>query len=370
MTSHSEGEKASNVYYLDPGHPDVVDYTVAVYAELAANYELDGLHLDRVRYAWQDWGYNPTVLARFQAQTGRNDVPEPADPEWLQWRRDQVTALVRRIYLSVTATNPRLRLSAALSTSGEAPHTEANWYASTPFTHHLQDWRSWLEEGILDMGIPMTYKREFVAKQRSDFDGWITWEKDHQYERGVSIGTALYLNSIPDSMAQWTRARQPSPSGNLVLGLCGFSYATPITRTLPLPAPYNNPQRAFINAAVTEVFTQPASAPAIPWKDTPSLGHLAGRLTQPTDCRNLDSYPLSLIGPLSRPLQADGSGWFGAVDLPPGEYLLSLDVVSPSITLQVPVTVAAGAVSELEITLPACTTKAIFLPVILKPAGD
>jgi hypothetical protein len=47
-----------------------------------------------------------------------------------------------------------------------------------------------------------------------------------------------------------------------------------------------------------------------------------------------------------------------------------LDVVSPSITLQVPVTVAAGAVSELEITLPACTTKAIFLPVILKPAGD
>jgi uncharacterized lipoprotein YddW (UPF0748 family) len=361
MTSHSGGEKANNIYYLDPGHPDVIDYTVAVYAELASNYELDGLHLDRARYAWQDWGYNPTALARFQTQTGRGDVPEPADPEWLQWRRDQVTALVRRIYLTSTAINPQLRLTGALSTSGGAPNAEADWYGTVPFAYHLQDWRSWLEEGILDIGIPMTYKREFDSTQQSDFDGWITWEKDHQYERAISIGTALYLNSVPDSMAQWDRARQPSPSGNKPLGLCGYSYATPSNE--------GTSRRAFVNGVVTEVLTRTAATPAIPWKDTPIQGHLAGRLTQVGDCRNLDGYPLNLSGPESRSLTADGSGWFGAVDLPPGEYLLAVSITSPTLTLEVPVTIAAGAVTEQEVSLPACTTEAIYVPVVMKQAS-
>ena len=362
MISDSGDEPDSDgVYYLDPGHPDAVDYTVAVYAELAANYPLDGLHLDRVRYPAQAWGYNPTSLARFRAQTGRDDTPVPTDPEWLQWRRDQVTALVRKIYLTVSAVNPRLRLSGALSTSGGAPYTEAAWLASTPYAHHLQDWRSWLEEGILDLGIPMTYKRESVPAQKSDFDGWISFEKDHQYERGVAIGTALYLNNVPDGLSQWTRARQPSPAGNQALGLCGYSYATPSSD--------GTPRRAFVNAAVTEVLTRTAAVPALPWKDTSALGHLAGRLTQPTDCRNLDGYPISLTGPQDRSLITDGSGWFGAVDLPPGAYLLSVQVVSPTLTLQVPVTIAAGAVAEPEIPLPICTTERISLPLILKRAG-
>jgi uncharacterized lipoprotein YddW (UPF0748 family) len=361
MISDSGDEPAANVYYLDPGHPDAVDYTVAVYAELAANYDLDGLHLDRVRYPAQTWGYNPTSLSRFRAQMGRDDIPVPTDPEWLQWRRDQVTALVRKIYLTVAAIKPRLRLSGALSTSGGAPYTEAAWYASTPFAHHLQDWRSWLEEGILDLGIPMTYKRESVPEQKSDFDGWIEWEKDHQYERGVSIGTALYLNSVPDSMSQWARARQPSPAGNRALGLSGYSYATPSND--------GTPRRTFVNAAVTGHFTRTASIPALPWKDTPALGHLAGRLTQSTECRTLDGYPLNLTGPQDRTLLTDGSGWFGAVDLPPGAYLLSVNVVSPTTTLQVPVTIAAGAVSEQEISLPACTTERVVLPLILRQAG-
>ncbi|MEJ2736240.1 MAG: family 10 glycosylhydrolase, partial [Anaerolineae bacterium] len=368
MISDSGDEPASNVYYLDPGHPDVVDYTVAVYAELAAHYDLDGLHLDRVRYPAQTWGYNPTALARFRAQTGRDDTPTPTDPEWLQWRRDQVTALVRKIYLTVTALNPRLRLSGALSAVWLPPTPSHPWQTRDPYTRHLQDWRSWLEEGILDLGLPMNYRDE-EGDYAYQFDGWIDWEKDHQYGRGVAVGTGLYLNTVSNSMAQWLRVREPSSQGNRVLGLLGFSYAIPIKAALPLPAPYASPQRAFLNAAVTEVLTRTASVPALPWKDWPALGHLAGRLTQPTDCRTLDGYPVSLTGPQDRSLITDGSGWFGAVDLPPGAYLLSVQVVSPTLTLQVPVTVAAGAVAEADVALPICTTDRLVLPLILKRAG-
>ncbi|MGC9335692.1 MAG: family 10 glycosylhydrolase, partial [Anaerolineae bacterium] len=334
MTRNDGEEFATDVYYLDPGHPDVVDYTVAVYAELAANYALDGVHLDRVRYPYNTWGYNPTALARFQAQTGREDVPEPADAQWAQWRRDQVTALVRKIYLTVTAINPRLRVSAATSAAGYAPTVLYPWETRTPYTHHFQDWRAWLEEGILDLALPMTYRRE--DDLAGDFDRWIAWEKDHQYGRGTVIGTGLYINSVADSMAQWLEVRQPSSLGNRALGMVGYSYAT--------PSDEDESRRAFVNAAVSEVFTQSVRTQGLYWKDAPSLGHLAGTLTQHLPCSSLDAYPITLTGPQSRSLLTDGSGWFGSVDLPPGDYLLWVEPPAPERAISVPVTIVAGEV--------------------------
>jgi len=358
MTSNSSEEQADSLYWLDPGHPDVVEYTAAIYAELATNYDLDGVHLDRVRYAWQEWGYNPTSVARFQVQTGRTDVPEPADAEWLQWRRDQVTALVRKIYLTVTAINPQLQVSAALSASGGAPFTDADWYLRTPYTHQLQDWRGWLEEGILDLGLTMTYKNELELA--TQFDNWIAWQKDHQYGRGVVVGTGLYWNTVPDSMSQWLRIRQPSSLGNYAWGISGYSYGTSSND--------GTPRRAFINAAVTEVFTRAAHTPFVAWKDAPSLGHLVGSLTREVSCplMSLDSYPLTLSGPVTRQLLTDGSGWFGAVDLPPGAYQLSVELRSPDITIQMPVEITAGAITEEQILLPNCALYETYLPVVLR----
>ncbi len=357
MTSYSGEEKASDVYYLDPGHPDAVDYTVASYAELATNYNVDGLHLDRVRYGWQDFGYNPTAVARFQAQTGRDELPEPTDPQWLQWRRDQVTALVRKIYLTVAAINPRIRLSAALSAAGGAPSASYPWETRTPYTHQLQDWRSWLEEGIIDLGIVMTYKNE--ETYAGQFDGWIAWEKDHQYDRAVVVGTGLYLNTVEDSMAQWLRTRQPSDLGNKTLGICGYSYATPSNEAAS--------RRAFVNAAVTEVYTQTASLPVLDWKNNPMLGHLAGTLAPVLPCVSpLDSYPLTLSGPDSRSLLTDGSGWFGAVDLQPGDYMLSVEVPFTGATTNRPVTILPGAITSETIALRHCAVWDIYLPLIIR----
>ena len=357
MTRENGEEKASDVYYLDPGHPDAVAYTVAAYAELAANYALDGLHLDRVRYAWQDWGYNPTALARFQTQTGRTDRPAPDDAQWLQWRRDQLTALVRKIYLTVAAIDPGLRLSAALSAVGYPPNESYPWETRNPYTHHLQDWRSWLEEGILDLGVPMTYRdHDELAGQ---FVNWATWQKDHQYGRGVVVGTGLYLNSVEDSMTQWLLARQPTALGHQPLGVCGYSYATPSSEGAL--------KRDVMNAAVTTLFTQTASIPALPWKASPANGHLLGALSQRPACQELDGIHLQLSGPQVRTLTADANGWFGAVDLPPGDYMLTVGIISPTVTIQAPVAVVAGVVTREDLNLPSCRPfQIVYLPLITK----
>lgn len=346
MTGAGGEERPSDgVYYLDPGHPDAAEYTLAICTDLVERYDLDGLHLDRVRYPWQNFGYNPTALARFQARTGHSDRPKADDAEWLQWRRDQLTALVRRVYLTTTAINPRLRVSAALSAAGGPPGGSASWEGRTPYTHHLQDWPAWLEEGIIDLGLPMVYRDEDTAA--ASFDGWIEWAKDHQGKRGTVVGTGLYLNAVEDSMSQWQRVRKPSAAGNLALGISGYSYATPSDEGIS--------QLAFAGLAATGVFTQPVNVPAIPWKDTPTRGHLMGTLTPSLPCRPaLDGHSLALSGPQTRALVADGNGWFGAVDLPPGQYLLSTETVTPSWVINVPVTVSPGAVTEAQVILPDC----------------
>jgi hypothetical protein len=298
-------------------------------------------------------------VSRFQEQTGRVDVPEPLDEVWIQWRRDQVTALVRRIYLTVTAIDPRLRVSAALSSIGSAPTDSFGWETRSPYRQQLQDWRGWLEEGIVDLALPMTYRSDDSSPD--DFDNWIAWEKDHQYGRGVMVGTGLYINTVQDSMDQWLRVRQPSPQGYHALGVCGYSYASHNDQ--------GSPRRDFVNAAVTEVYTQSASVPAIPWKDAPALGHLMGALAQPNACWNVDGYAVTLTGPLNRTLLADGSGWFGAVDLPPGEYSLSVEVQTPTVIITQPVNILAGIVTEQDIALPPCPFRPIYLPLVVKQAS-
>ena len=220
--------------FLDPGHPDAADYIVRMFTSIVENYDVDGINFDRIRYpdsAGPLWGYNPVAVARFQAATGRTGVPAPTDAQWMQWRRDQVTNIVRRVYLEATALKPDIRVSADTIPYGYGPVSTGGWEGTDAYTEVLQDWRGWMEEGILDLNIPMNYKREhFVTEpnnQRRMYLEWNEFIKDHQYDRQAAIGTALYLNSIDNSVLQVRKARAPSAAGNSAAGWSGYSYRTP-----------------------------------------------------------------------------------------------------------------------------------------------
>ena len=109
----------------------------------------DGIHLDQVRYYEGDplrWGYNPTSVARFNQQFDREPESQPAarDPDWVAWRRDQVTELVRRIHTLAKAIKPSVAVTAAVVTWGKGPQTAADWQTQAPYSSVLQDWRGWL----------------------------------------------------------------------------------------------------------------------------------------------------------------------------------------------------------------------------------
>jgi len=359
-----QGHRFGSDFWLDFGHPDAAAYTVEVLMHLLRSYDIDGLHLDRIRYpefsasgqtpaTGTNVGYNATSVARYQSYYGIPEgsaPPSPADPDWSTWRRDQVSDLVRRVYLNAFAIRPRIKISAALIAFGSGPVLEPNWLAAEAYWRVYQDWRAWTEEGILDIAMPMNYKREDVPAQALWYDQWNEWTKNHQYNRAAMIGPAVFLNSIEGSLRQTRRALDPSASGKEVIGVTFYSLANPDaalnSNPFSIPAGRNTPARGgaeFASALTTgksrdgasqyedtsvAVFANSATVPTLEWKVSPKVGHLMGFAKRadgvPLDTATVFCYTPD--GSVQRVTWTDGGGFFGVIDLPPGTYVVDVQL--------------------------------------------
>lgn len=210
-------------YQLDPGHPEVQEHLFDVAMDIVSRYNVDGLQFDYIRYSGTAWGYNPVSVNRFNTLYSRSGQPSNSDSDWLQFRRDQVTDLVRKVYLSAIDIDPDVVVSAATITWGTSGITSTSqWPNSAAYSSVLQDWRAWMEEGILDLNVPMTYYDHSVNS--TAYNNWNIFAKDHKYDRHVAIGPGHYLNSISDSMTQIETTRQMTASGNEADGVVGYVY--------------------------------------------------------------------------------------------------------------------------------------------------
>jgi uncharacterized lipoprotein YddW (UPF0748 family) len=309
------GSGSAGIYYMDPGNPDAARYTADVYLDLLRHYDVDGIHLDQVRYYEGDaghWGYNPTSVARFNQAYGRDPGTQPSfdDPDWATWRRDQVTALVRRIYLETKALKPNVAVLAAVATGGDGPQRPGDWEGASPYAAVFQDWRTWLQAGILDFAVPMNYYRE-DGVQANWLDDWTHFESTNQGARAVSIGLGSYLNGPDEAAAQVQRARSLH-----TLGVTLYSYAVP-----DASASDTDWQTAHTEALnwLQVLFPKPAAVPDLPWMARPTTGNLL------VDVPGREGLRVSLTGPVVRTWTTDGTGLAGAVSLPPGPYIVSVD---------------------------------------------
>jgi uncharacterized lipoprotein YddW (UPF0748 family) len=271
-------------YWLDPGHPAVADYTVTLATDLVSRYDVDGLHLDRLRYHQGDglgggvwdrrWGYNPASVIRFDLDNGRVGQPDSNDPLWAQYRRDKVTDLLRRVRESSLAVRPGLKISAALIPWGAGPRTDAEWARSPAYAYVFQDWRSWLEQGLLDQGYVMNYNREAMPNQTAWLDQWLAWQRSHTYGRQLIAGLGIYLNTPADSVKQLRRALASGPNGARLAGVALYSYASPDLSRLNTDPADNTPD-GFMWDLLTQPlpdndhsppFAEPAAVPPMPWR--------------------------------------------------------------------------------------------------------
>jgi uncharacterized lipoprotein YddW (UPF0748 family) len=381
-----QGHRIGSDFWLDLGHPDAAAYTADVLLHLVRNYDIDGLHLDRIRYpeisvsgqsssTGTNIGYNETSVARFQRRQNipvGSSPPAQNDPLWNQWRRDQVSNLVRRVYLNAIAIKPQLKMSAALIAFGGGPTTEPGWNSAEAYWRVYQDWRAWTEEGILDIAIPMNYKREHSTTEVPLYERWNEWAKNHQYNRAVLIGNGVFLNAIEGSLRQTRRALLPSSAGNSALGVVFFSMATSNVAVtgnpFSIPGGQNTPARSFAEFAAgltagksvdgatlyedpatnpSPVFSLPATIPSLAWKSSPTAGHLMG-FAKRADGTPLDTATVTIENldtKATRSGATDGGGFYGGVDLTPGRYLVKAELGS-DILYSCVATVTAGMVAS------------------------
>lgn len=350
--SFSGGTSDGGTYSFDPGHPGALDYTTNVFLDVARRYDVDGIHFDLVRFASAQWGYNDVSVARFNSRFGRAGLPDPEDEDWKQWRRDQVTSLVRKVYANAIAIKPAIKVSASTITWGDGPADDDAYRASSSaYTAVMQDWRSWMEEGILDINTPMCYDREYLPAQRDYFENWIRYIKDRKFGRHAAVGLGIYLNRVEDTITQIYKTRLVTDAGNAADGVLMYSYASTNDQFMN-GSPYNDvPAWDFYNALTNPSdyspdppFAEPVDVPDMPWKSAPTRGHIKGSVT--ANDLWVDGASITLTGPDDRVMTCDGTGFYAFIDLSPGEYTVSCTCPVGSDTRQV--TVTAGAVATVD----------------------
>jgi uncharacterized lipoprotein YddW (UPF0748 family) len=140
---------------FNPASPAVRAHLLSVVAEITASYDIDGIHLDYVRYpdGAAKYGYSgdSESLSRFSSDEGN-----PLKLGWDSWQREQVNLLVAEVYKQVSGIKPWIKVSAAaIGHVSDAP-----WNG---FHAVYQDAQRWLALGTVDMIFPMTYTSTATA---------------------------------------------------------------------------------------------------------------------------------------------------------------------------------------------------------------
>ena len=159
--------------YTGPANPKVRDHIYNIWMDVLKHYPVDGLHFDYVRFASPDFDYSRTSLENFRKwlepqltsderrelkntlKTNVLAAPEMFPAKFADFQRAQVTTLVQRIYRDVKKRRPNALVSAAVFANDE-----------NAYTRRFQDWRRWLEMGILDVACPMAYSTDTAVFQK------------------------------------------------------------------------------------------------------------------------------------------------------------------------------------------------------------
>jgi uncharacterized lipoprotein YddW (UPF0748 family) len=232
-----------NEHYLsaNPGHPAVMEHVVAVCRDIVLNYDVDGLHLDYVRYSGPHFSYDPVTEGRWREE-GSGDHGD--------WQRAQISELVSRIYDEVLPLRPGTALSAAVW-----PIYKDRWgwvtYGSTTyegFGGFFQDCRGWLRMGKMDFLAPMLYGTS-VMNSRDRFDTLVQDFMAESYGRHVYAGIHANYASFSEIEARINMSRRAGCQGQAL-----FAYSVVDSR-------------GYWDEFRRGPYAQPAKVPSMPWQE-------------------------------------------------------------------------------------------------------
>lgn len=169
-------KKFRDQWYLNPGHPEAKHYLASLVHELLTNYDVDGVHLDYIRYPDRPKNFPDAAdFRKYGKGMGRDE-----------WRRNNITELVRAVYQEVKSLKPWVKVSSA--PLGKYRDTRRyRSYGWNGYEAVYQEAQRWLHEGIQDMIFPMLYYRH------NHFFPFVLDWKEQSCGRMVVPGLGIYF---------------------------------------------------------------------------------------------------------------------------------------------------------------------------------
>ena len=155
--------KVGDEGYMNPEKSETGDYLARFCCEVTRRYDIDGSHLDYIRYP-EIW------KLRVSREQGRRNI----------------TDIVRKIHKAVKTEKPWVKMSCSPIGKYDdlTRYRSGGWNANTTV---CQDAQGWMRDGLMDVLFPMMY---FQGKNFFPFA--VDW-KEHSYGRQVAGGLAVYM---------------------------------------------------------------------------------------------------------------------------------------------------------------------------------
>ena len=149
--------------YMDPEATQTDCYLAEMCREIVQRYDVDGIHLDYIRYP-ETWKFR---IGKDQA-------------------RGNITRIVEKIHQAVKKEKPWVKMSC--SPIGKFDDLSRYWsHGWNAYTKVAQDAQAWLKDGLMDELFPMMY---FRGDQFFPFA--IDW-KEHSYGKIIAPGLGIYF---------------------------------------------------------------------------------------------------------------------------------------------------------------------------------
>jgi len=242
--------------FMIPGQPGTADYIASIAREITERYDIDGINLDYIRYPESSYRFNDDNLYK-AASTSMTKA---------EWRRDNITRIVRRVHDEVKAVKPWVKLSS----SPVGKYHSLTRYRSGGWDCYdgvYQDPQAWLRDNIQDMLFPMMY---FLGDHYYPF--LYNWE-ENRYGHPIVPGLGIYFLDPKEGRWQLNDVRaEMHAARDTGIGGIAFYRSEYLIRNF----------KGIYDATCEEFFPYPALTTPMTWS-----GHTDAP-TQPTNLKYKD----------------------------------------------------------------------------------
>ena len=276
--THPAAVKSYGGYlWMDPGEPIAAKRTLEVILDVVRRYDIDGVHID-------DYFYPYPVATPASLPSAPAEIDFPDDPAWsnylltggklarADWRRQNVNALIEKIYTGIKAEKRWVKFGVSPFGLGKPELRPPGIVGFSQYDKLYADVELWLQRGWMDYLAPQLY---WPIDQPSQAYGVLLdyWLRQNTAKRHVWPGlfTSRITPGANPNPEDNSRSWEPTEILNQIA----------LTRTRAVAEPLASGQVHFSMAALSQnrksisdhlkraAYHSAALVPAMPWLGAP-----------------------------------------------------------------------------------------------------